>query len=53
MAWARAKEREDRSPDPEWLASYATEKSNLIVSATPRQEDEAKVVDAIFESEWV
>lgn len=53
VAWARAKEREDRSPDPEWLAAYATEKSNLIVSVTPRQEDEAKVVDAIFEQEWV
>ncbi len=53
VAWARAKEREDRSPDAEWLAAYATEKSNLIVSATPRQEDEAKVVEAIFETEWV
>ena len=52
VAWARAKEREDRSPDPEWLGVYATEKANLVISATPRQEDEPKVVDAMFEQEW-
>lgn len=52
VAWARAKEREDRTPDPEWLALYATEKANLVISATPRQEDEPKIVEAMFETEW-
>lgn len=52
VAYARAKEREDRSPDPEWLAIYGTEKSNLLVSIAPRQEDEPKVADAMFELDW-
>lgn len=48
IAHARAKEREDRSPDPEWLAIYGTEKANLLVVVTPRQEDEPDVVDDLF-----
>lgn len=52
VAYARAKEREDRSPDPSWLAVYATEKQNILTRLTPRQEQEARVVDALFESEW-
>lgn len=50
VAYARAKEREDRSPDPEWLAVYATDKANLVTSVLPpRQEDELPVVDGLFE----
>lgn len=50
VAYARAKEREDRSPDPEWLAIYATDKANLVTSVLPpRQEDELQVVDGLFE----
>jgi hypothetical protein len=48
VAYARAKEREDRSPDPNWLAVYATEKQNLLVRLTPRQTQEPDVVDDLF-----
>ncbi len=50
VAYARAKEREDRSPDPNWLAIYATEKQNLLVRLTPRQVQEPEVVDGLFEA---
>jgi len=52
VAYARAKEREDRSPDPNWLAIYATEKQNLLVRMTPRQEQEEEVVSDMFEGLW-
>lgn len=48
IAHARAKEREDRSPDPNWLAIYATEKQNLLVALTPRQTQEPDVVEDLF-----
>jgi hypothetical protein len=48
IAYMRGKEREDRSPDPAWLAIYATEKTNLLTSLTPRQEQEAEHVESIF-----
>jgi hypothetical protein len=48
VAYARAKEREDRSPDPNWLAIYATEKQNLLVSLTPRQTQEPEVIEDLF-----
>ena len=38
IAYARSREREDRSPDPTWLAHYSSHKSNIIGSLTPRQE---------------
>lgn len=50
VAYARAKEREDRSPDPNWLAIYATEKQNLLVRLTPRQTQEPDVVDGFFDA---
>ena len=49
MAWARSKEREDSSPDPNWLALYATEKQNLMTRNTPRDESEPEVVEGMFE----
>lgn len=49
MAFARAKERDDRSPDPNWLAVYATEKQNIITRLTPRQEHEPEYVSGMFE----
>ncbi len=52
VAYGRAKEREDRSPDPGWLAVYGTEKQNILVSLTPRQTDEEEVVEALFEMWW-
>lgn len=48
IAYARAKEAEDRSPDPNWLAIYATEKQNLLVRMAPRQDQEPEVVEDIF-----
>jgi hypothetical protein len=52
VAFARAKERDDRSPDPSWLAIYATEKQHLLESLGLRQYQEAQIVDAMFEEYW-
>ena len=52
VAFGRAKEREDRSPDPNWLAVYATEKQNLLTRLTPRQTQEPEIVGALFDSLW-
>ena len=52
IAYARAKEREDRSPDPNWLAVYATEKQNIMTRLTPRQEQEPEYVTGLFEEYW-
>lgn len=52
VAYARAKEREDRSPDPNWLAVYATEKQNLLTRLTPRQSQEPEVVADFFGGYW-
>lgn len=52
VAYARAKEREDRSPDPAWISVYATEKQNILIRLTPRQEQEPRYVDALYEDLW-
>jgi hypothetical protein len=52
VAYARAKEREDRSPDPNWLAVYKTEKENIRVRLTPRQEHQEDVVEDLFRA-WM
>jgi hypothetical protein len=52
VAYARAKEREDRAPDAEWLGIYATEKQALLRAVTPRQEDEVECAEAVFEVWW-
>lgn len=51
IAFARAKEREDRSPDPEHLSIYATEKRKLLTALTPRSVQEPEVVEAFFQDE--
>lgn len=48
IAYARAKVREDASPDANWLAVYATEKQNILTRLTPRQTQEPDVVDDLF-----
>lgn len=48
VAFARAKEREDRTPDPNWLAIYATEKASILTRLTPRQTQEPDVVEDVF-----
>ena len=52
VAYARAKERDDRMPDPAWLAIYATEKNALLTRMKPRQEQEAQYADGTFDSYW-
>lgn len=52
VAYARAKERDDRSPDPNWLAIYATEKQNLLQSLGLRQLQEPQYVEAMFQDWW-
>ena len=47
-AYARAKIREDKSPDPNLLAIYATEKQNILTRMTPRQTQEPDVVPDLF-----
>jgi len=49
VAMARAKEREDRSPDPVHLQLYSTHKQNLQKVLTPRQEQEPDYAEALFE----
>jgi len=48
-AYARSKERDDRSPDPNWLAVYATEKASCLVASSPRQEQEPRVSGGIWD----
>ena len=52
VAYARQKEREDRAPDPEWIAIYSSEKQQLITVNTPRQDDEPDYAEALFETDW-
>lgn len=52
IAYARAKEREDRAPDAEWISIYATEKQHILQAITPRQDDENDYVEALFEPYW-
>jgi hypothetical protein len=52
VAYARVKEREDRSPDPNWLAVYATEKQNILTRLTPRQTQEPEIVEDLFSQNW-
>lgn len=49
VAYARAKERDDRAPDPAWLATYKGEKDRVINSLGERQVQEPLFVDALFE----
>lgn len=49
VAFARAREREDRSPDPEWLSIYATEARNLLTALTPRSIQEPEYVVGMWE----
>jgi hypothetical protein len=48
VAYARAKEREDRGPDPTWLATYKGEKDRLLASLGTRNLQEAEYVDPVF-----
>ena len=52
VAYALAREAEDKLPHAGWLAIYATEKTNLLVALTPRQTDDDTVAEALFEDYW-
>ena len=52
VAFARAKEREDRSPDPNWISLYSTEKQHLLHSLGLRQLQEPSYADAIWQQYW-
>ena len=52
VAYARAKEREDRAPDPAWFRAYQLEKDKILLRLTPRQDQEPTVAAAVFEREW-
>jgi hypothetical protein len=52
VAYARAKEREDGSPDPNFLAVYATEKGNIVATLSPRTAEDPPEVDGVFDGEW-
>ena len=52
VAFALAKEREDKSPDPNWLAIYATEKQHLLQSLGLRQQQEPLHAEAMFSDYW-
>lgn len=52
VAFARAKEADDRAPDGAWLTIYATEKQSLLQSLGLRQYQEPKYADAEFEEYW-
>lgn len=49
VAFALAKDREDNSPDPNWLAVYSTEKNSCLVASAPRQEQVPAVVTGVFD----
>jgi len=52
VAYARAKESEDRSPDSNWMSIYATEKSHLLQSLGLRQYQEPSYAEAVFAHHW-
>lgn len=52
IAYALGKESEDRIPDAGWLSIYGNEKQNLLVSLTPRADEDDTVAEALFEDEW-
>lgn len=52
VAFARAKESEDRAPDANWLSIYATEKQHLLQSLGLRQYQEPSYADAMWQEYW-
>lgn len=51
VAYARSKERDDRTPDPNWLAVHTTEKKGLLIASSERQEQAATVLKGPFDDE--
>lgn len=51
-AYCLSKIREEKTPDPDWLALYATEKANLLTALAPRQEQDDQVAIGLFDDYW-
>lgn len=49
VAWALAKEQEDKMPHPGWLSIFKTEKESVLQRLTPRQTQEERYVDDMWE----
>lgn len=49
IAFARAKERPDRAPDPEHLSIYATEARKILTALTPRSVQDPDIVQGMWE----
>lgn len=49
VAYARAKERPARDPDPEYISIYATEKASVLMALTPRSVQEPEYVSGMWE----
>ena len=52
VAFALAKQSEDKSPDANWLSIYSTEKTHLLQSLGLRQLQEPQFVEAVFSEYW-
>jgi len=52
VAYARAKERADRSPAPAWVQMYSAAKQNILTSLTPRQTQDETIAEGMFEDYW-
>jgi hypothetical protein len=50
-AFARCKDREDRSPDPEFISIYATEKKSILTALTPRSIQDVETVVGMWEGD--
>lgn len=51
IAHANAKQRDDNSPDPNWLSIYSTEKQSVLTASTPRQEQEPRYINGAFDDD--
>jgi hypothetical protein len=51
IAQGSAKQRDDNSPDPNWLAIYGTEKQACLTVSTPRQEQEPRYLRGAFDDD--
>lgn len=52
VAFARAKESDDHTPDSAWLSIYATEKAHLLQSLGLRDYQENTFVEAMWQQYW-
>lgn len=52
IAYAMAKISESKAPNAEWLALYATEKSNIVEFLIPRHKMQPLSVEPFFKREW-